>query len=149
MDTAALHAELTTDPMSVGYASALSAGNDAHCAAMLNALTGPGAGNVTLSSMSHDEFALMIAPAVFALGQSTQTLQTKWTPMLNLISGVTTVDLNPSILGIVGQLVTDGLMAQAQIDDGITRPGSRAEILWGVGTVVQWIDVAHAMGRGL
>lgn len=147
MNTAALHTELTTDPVSVGYASALAAGNDNDCAALLNAQTGVGAATISLPSLTHDEFAMMIAPAVFALGQATSALQTKWTPMLNLVSGVQTIQLNATIMGLLNQLVTDGLLTAAELSAGITRTGSRAEVLLGVGAVVTPYDITVAMGR--
>ncbi len=149
MDYTALKTELTTDPKSLGYAPLLTATNDAGCAALLNATTGNGAATVNLPSLTHDQFALLIAPVVMSLGSATTALQTKWTPMLNLISGIQSVTLNSTILGMINALSSDfpTELTAAQITSATTKTGSRAEVLFGVGTVIQWTDIAHAMGR--
>lgn len=144
-----LHAELTTDPIALGYAPYVAAGNDNQCAAIINALTGPGTASIALPSMTHDEFALLIAPVVMALGGSTAALQAKWTPMLNLISGVSVVVLNSTVMGMLSALSADfpAQLPTSSITAATTRIGSRAEVRWGAGTMPQPIDVQHAMGR--
>lgn len=142
---AALKTELYTDPKSMNYAA--QSGNDAVIAGLLNAFTGPGAETITLPYLSHDDFAVMIAPAVMALGSATTTLQTKWTPMLNLISGTQRVTLSARNMGMLNGLVTDGLLAATDITAGTTRIGSRAEVLYGAGTIAEWQDIARAEGR--
>ena len=64
MDYAALKTELTTDPKGLGYAASLASTNDVATAVLINATTGPGAAVVPLVSLSHDDFALLIAPVV-------------------------------------------------------------------------------------
>lgn len=147
IDLPALKSEITTDPLALGYAPYVTAGNDNAVTGLLNALNGAGAATVTLLSMSHDSFALMIAPAVMALGSATAALQAKWNPMLNLVSGISLASLTPMVMGMLNGLVTDGLLTAAEITAGTTRTGSRAEVLWGVGTVIAWRDVAAAFGR--
>jgi hypothetical protein len=149
MDYTALKTELTTDPKSLGYAPLLTATNDAGCAALLNATTGNGAATVNLPSLTHDQFALLIAPVVMALGSATTALQTKWTPMLQLLGGVQTVMLNQTVMGLINAL-SAGFPTQlpaSAITAATTKTGSRAEVLFGAGTVIQWTDIAHAMGR--
>jgi hypothetical protein len=141
---ASLKTELDADPKALGYAQ--QAGNDAVIAGMLNALTGPGAETITLPVMSHDQFAALIAPAVMALGSST-AMQTKWNPMLTLASSAQNVGTTPQNMGLLNALVADGLMTAAQVTAGTTRIGSRAEVLYGAGTVIEWQDIARAEGR--
>ncbi|GBL46222.1 hypothetical protein SFMTTN_2035 [Sulfuriferula multivorans] len=149
LSDAQLNTELTTDPMALGYAPYVTAGNDNECAALINALTGPGAATISLPSISHDTFALLIAPVVMALSGATTALQAKWTPMLNLIIGVTVVTLDATVLGLLSALSMDfpTYLPTASITAATSRIGSRAEVLWGSGASVQPIDVQHAMGR--
>ena len=148
MDYTILHTELTTDPLAVGYAAQLNK-SDIAVAGMLNAATGNAAATVTLPSITHDDVATLIAPVVMGLAGATAALQAKWTPMLQLIGGINTVQLSPQNLGLLGALSADfpTQLTSAAITAATTKMGSRAEVLFGVGTVVQWQDVSKAMGR--
>ena len=141
---ASLKTELDTDPKAIGYAQQV--GNDAVIAGMLNSLTAPGAETITLPVMTHDQFAALIAPAVMELGSST-AMQTKWNPMLTLASSAQNVGTTPQNMGLLNALVADGLMTAEQVTAGTTRIGSRAEVLYGAGTVIEWQDIARAEGR--
>ncbi len=148
MDYVALHTELTTDPLAVGYAAQLGK-SDIAVAALLNATTGAGAATISLTSLTHDAFAMLIAPVVMSMSIASAALQAKWTPMLQLIGGISSVDLTPANLGLINALSTDfpAQLPATAITAVTTRMGSRAEVLFGLGTVVQWQDVAKAMGR--
>jgi hypothetical protein len=145
----ALNSELTTDPKGVGYATPLAATNDNAVAALLNVITGPGAATITIPSLTHDEFATLIAPVVMALGSASAALQAQWTPMLNLISGINVFQTTAQNMAMLNALSSDfpNQLPASAITAATTRIGSRAEVLWGVGTVINWIDIAHAMGR--
>jgi hypothetical protein len=149
MDYAALKTELTTDPKGIGYATPLAATNDNAVAALINATTGPGSGTITLPSLTHDEFAMLIAPVVMAIGGSSAALQATWYPMLNLISGISIVQTTTQNMGMLGALSSafPTQLPASAITAATTRIGSRAEVLWGAGTVIQWQDIATAMGR--
>ena len=69
--------------------------------------------------------------------------------MLQLLGGVQTVNLTPQIMGMLDDLSTDfpTPLPAATVTASTTKEGSRAEVLWGAGTVVQWQDIAIAMGR--
>lgn len=144
-----LNSELTTDPKGIGYATPLAATNDNAVAALINATTGPGAATITIPSLTHDEFATLIAPVVMAIGSASAALQAQWTPMLNLISGISVFQTTAGNMGLLNTLASDfpNQLTAAMITAATTRLGSRAEVLWGVGTVINWIDIAHAMGR--
>ena len=148
MDYTVLHMELTTDPKAVGYAPYLTATNDLMVANLMNSPTGSGAALMQMDYLSHDAFASMLAPAVMALGSATTALQTKWSPMLTLVSGISTVYLSTTTMWMLSQLQADGLITATQLTSGTTRVFSRAEVLFGMNTAIQWQDVAKAMGRG-
>lgn len=148
MDYTALHTELTTDPLAMGYAAHLTlpVTDDAIVANMLNALTGVGAGMVIIPTYTKESFATGILPAVQALPTATTALQAKWNPMLNVALAMGTV-LYSAASPLLAGLITDGLMTQAQVDAFTKRTGSRAEVLFGAGTIIDWRDVAKSMGR--
>jgi hypothetical protein len=147
--TQELNSELTADPKGLGYSTPLAATNDNAVAALLNATTGAGAATITIPSLTHDEFATLIAPVVMAIGSASAALQAQWTPMLNLISGISIVQTTTQNMGMLGALSSafPTQLPASAITAATTRIGSRAEVLWGVGTVINWIDVAKAMGR--
>ena len=149
MDYSALKTELTTDPKGLGYAASLASTNDVQTAALINAATGPGAAVVPLVSLSHGDFAMLIAPVVMGLSTATAALQAKWAPMLQLLGGVNTVNLTSEVMGMLDDLSTDfpTPFPASAVTAATTKEGSRAEVLWGAGTVISWQDVAIAMGR--
>lgn len=146
MDITALKAELTTDPKGLGYGPNLTSTNDVANAVLINSLTGPGAASITLPSLSHDELTVLIAPVVMALGSATVALQDKWNPMLNLISGVSAFQTIPQNLGMLNALSADfpTQLPTSAITAATTRIGSRAEVLFGAGTVVTWYYIYNA-----
>ncbi len=149
MDYIALKTELTTDPKGLGYAANLATTNDIANAALYNSTTGPGAQVLTLPSLTHDEFAMLIAPVVMALSTATTALQAQWTPMLQLIGGVQTVVLNTQTLGIINALSADfsTQLPDSAVTAATTKMCSRCEVQNGVGVVAQWQDIAKATGR--
>ena len=145
---AALTSELTNDPLKIGYSAELNI-SDIAVAGMLNATTGNGAATVNLPSLSHDDFVILIAPVVMNLSAATAALQAQWTPMLNLISGVSNITLDTQNMGMLNALSADfpNQLTASAITAATTRMGSRAEILFGIGTTIAWQDVAQALGR--
>ncbi len=151
MDYTALKSELLTDPAKVGYASYMPAGMPANTAAianLLNAATGPGAGVVALATIDHDDFVADILPAVLTTLPTLSTaLQTKWNTILAQFSTSSEVLLtNATTQTLLSGAVTDGLATQAQVTAWTTRAGSRAEVLFGAGTVAAQSDVMAALG---
>lgn len=144
-----LAAELTNDPLSIGYRALITAGNDNGIASLLNLLTGPGSATITLSSLSGDLFRTGLLPAVLSLGSASAALQTKYQYILTVANAAQVVDMtNPYVLGAIQGLVTDALMTQAQATAINHRTGSRAEVLFGGGAIVTSNDVSKAL-RGL
>lgn len=155
MTPAELNAEIQTDPMALGYAPFVNV-SDNGIAALLNALTGQGAATIALKTQSKGAVLRGIIPALDQLASgltlanapiSSQVTQ-KWTNRFAALrSGDDSIVLDVNILGLLGQLVTDGLTTQPYIDAFTKRTGSRAEVLWGAGTNIQPHDVAVAFGR--
>ena len=156
MDYVALKTELTTDPKGLGYASTLPT-SDIATAALLNNLTGPGAGTVTIPSFTRGQLLDLSIPMEDQLNTGsnvsgvafTQLLINKWDGRFNALrSGDSVIQLS-AISNLLNSAVTDGLTTSAYITQITTRTGSRAEVLFGAGTIVQHQDISKAMGRWL
>lgn len=145
LDYTALKNEITTDPLGLGYAGK----DDQTVANLLNATTGPGAATVSLSSVAKDAFVLGIAPQIYAnLPNLTATKQQQWRDILNIINGAAAVDVSSSnAQALLSQAVTDGVLTQAQVNAATQKTGSRAEVLFGAGTTIGFLDVSTALGR--
>ena len=155
MDYAALKSEITTDPKALGYAPLINV-SDNGIAGLLNALTGPGAATISLLTQTKGAILKGIIPALdqlasgLTLSNSPITSQTaqKWANRFAALrSGDPVVVLDGGLLFLLNQMVADGLTTQPYIDAFTTRTGSRAEALFGAGTVVQPGDIAKALGR--
>jgi hypothetical protein len=155
MNTAQLHAELTADPLALGYAAQLNISDNA-IAAMLNATTGAGAAVISLTTQSKANILTGLIPALDQLATGvgyagtviTPAIDRKWTQRFTALrAGNDQIDLTPQFMGMLGQLVSDGIIPQPYIDAFTVRVGSRAEVLWGAGTQVSPVDVQTAMGR--
>lgn len=150
-----LHTELTTDPLALGYASHINISDNA-IADMLNAKTGAGAAAITLAQVGKGAVLLGTVPVLDQLASGltlaaapiTPEVQAKWQNRFSALrAGSDTLACSPQFIGMLMQLVSDGLTQQPYIDAIIKRAGSRAEVLWGAGTVVQPSDVQAALGR--
>ena len=155
MDYAALKSEITTDPKALGYAPLINV-SDNGIAGLLNSLTGLGAETINLLTQTKGAILRGIIPALdqlasgLTLSNSPITSQTaqKWANRFSALrSGDGVLALDANFMGLLGQMVTDGLITQPAIDAFTTRTGSRAEVLWGAGTVIQPDYVAKALGR--
>jgi hypothetical protein len=145
---AALYTELTTDPKSLGYSALLAqqnvAGNNTVCG-LINALTGAGAATIELQTMTSQQVAAIMLP--FFAAATALTDYPYYTLMFSIImaqQGAIPVG-NMSALG--AKIVTDGIMTSTQAQALGQRTGSRAEVLWGQGTVVAEQDIEQVMGE--
>jgi hypothetical protein len=146
MDYQALKRELETDPKGVGYATPLALGNDTALADLLNAVTGTGSSTIKDASLARSDFLLAIAPAYLTLPNLSQVVQSKWDRILAVISAADRIDIaNPSVQALLAQAVSDGVLSQEHVDALGQRAGSRAEVLFGAGTVVGIQDVGFAL----
>lgn len=140
-----LRAEIANNPkglasggVSLTDLAAAGMDRDGDCAALLNALTGAGAELVSLPSIPKGDFLLGIAPAALVLASKDSSTQAKWDRVINLIVGAPdTVSVgSATIQAVLGIALADGILSQGQIDALSKRTGSRAEVLWGPGTVI-------------
>lgn len=154
MDYLALKTEIQADPMALGYAPYVAAGNDIAIADLLNALTGPGAAAISRQSITRGAFIDGIIPGTDQLSSGVSTSNTpftqaqkdRWTFRFNgLGSGDPVIKLDARKMGMLNQIVNEGIMTQAQIDAFTKRTGSRAEVLWGEGVTITANDVARAV----
>lgn len=134
---AALHTELTTDPVSMGYATLLQKANDQAVADLLNSLTSPGAASVFRTDVRAQEFLNCITTADFsALNQLN-------TSKLQMVLGPGVLDAtNANLRAAVQALFTGATLTAMQAV--CSRTGSRAEVLWGTGIVVTAAQVGAA-----
>ena len=145
---AALLVELQTDPMQLGYAAPLAIGNLDALATLLNSLTSPGAALISLPTVTHDQFELGLAPALLGFSSLPSNIQAKWQPILDALNSSSTIVIDTQTMGLLSIAVSDGVMTSAQAVAIYQRIGTRAEVLFGAGTVVQDSDLSAAI-RGL
>ncbi len=128
---AALKTELLTDPLGLGYSTALTAGDDNTLADMLNQVREGGGFQVNRDPVTPGAIFGVIDPDEYAGLTSTnlQRLATAFTvPTINLG--------DDSILDIMTGIFPGGSLTNQAIVTLSKRQGSRAEVLWGTGLVI-------------
>jgi len=134
---AALHTELTTDPVSMGYATLLQKANDQGVADLINSLTSAGAASVFRNDMRSQEFLNCITTTDFA------ALTQLNTSKLTMVLGPGVLDATNANLRAAVQALFSGATLTA-MQAIVSRTGSRAEALWGTGTVITAQQVGAA-----
>lgn len=150
---AALKSEIQSDPAKLSYAPYIGV-SDVQIAALLNATSGPGAASIDLATISKGSLLLQIVPWLdqLATGQTTGGVAippatvTKWQQRFQALQAGDAVLSVPALAAMMNDGVTDGLATAAQVAAITTRTGSRAEVLFGQGTVIQCQDVLAALG---
>ena len=156
MDYATLKAELTTDPLGLGYASTLPT-SDIATAALINATTGKGAGTIRVPSFSRGELLALLVPLEDQLSSGinvsgaafSQLVLAKWSGRFDALRSGDPQIPTTLILPLLNSAVADGLTTATYITQITNRVCSRAEILFGAGTVIQHKDISIAVGRWL
>ena len=155
MDYNLLNTLLVTDPDGVGFAPYLDI-SDVECAALFNDLSGRGAASITLTQISKGQFLRGIIPATDQLASGVDlnntaipaTTTAKWKNRFDALrSGNDIITVDATLVGLVTQLISDGLCTQVQIAAFTTRTGSYAEVKFGQETIISWQDIARARGR--
>lgn len=138
IDLAALKAELVADPSALGYAAPLASGGDNTLADLLNA---PRAGiTVYRGIIDGREIVSATTPAEFlALTTAQQSL---YLAITGASGGVDTS--NALVRSAFTTMFAAGTATRAALAALAIRSGSRAEQLWGAGTVVDYMTVAAA-----
>jgi hypothetical protein len=164
IDLARLKTELTTDPRGYGYAGPIATGSDQSTADLINtvrdgtnppanptAAGGVASGLVTVrrSNIAATELLEAIDTRDFVTGVT--TIQASWfesitqAPTIRLMNDDGT---NTRVLTNLIRLLNNTNGTQTRLTAVATRPGSRAEELFGTDQTVSPDQVAHAL-RGL
>lgn len=139
-----LRAELKNDPLGMGYTTLLSLLDDSTPAGMLNALTGKGVGVVKDQVVNTGRFQLQVASAFFRLPTIDPSLRYGWEQLLAMTRSWPEVPLeDPAVKGLLAKAVVDGILTRPEVDAVGKRKGSRAEVLFGPGVIVQADDVSE------
>jgi hypothetical protein len=132
---------LTDELKNPKYVTLIDAGSDQGIADMLNA-TDP----TILVPRGRVETWEIIASTVRAEWEAL-TADAKQL-YLTIVSAGVVDTTDPQIRAILGGLFPAGTTTRANLLARLTRPGSRAEQLFGAGAVISAMDVARALGRG-
>lgn len=155
IDTAVLSSELKNDPQSIGYAASIAAGNLVPLMSMLNAPRTPTVGAHTISSAElliwgAQNGRLTKLQAAAADTTQSDVLRSVCDAAIRIIQrDMTVLDLSrPDIHSMISALVTAGIFDatdQTSLQTLSTRDISRAEALFGNGSVVALHDVMRAV----
>ena len=135
-----LKKELQSDPNNLGFASAITAGDENAVADLLNAKRSGGGYQVDRDPVTPSEVFAAMDPGDFALLTTTDLAR------LQVILSVPRIDLTvSSIQTMVTNVFTLGAVSRQSLVLLQKREGSRAEVLWGPGTVVTTNQVDAAL----
>lgn len=143
----ALKTEIQNDPLTLGYAAQIAIGSDQGVANLLNALTGPGAASVFINNVTVQQLILALQSLsdwdlLTASGATYNSIQ--------LLTLIEPLDCTQTNIQTLLTHVFAGLSAASKtaLTAAVKRTGSRAEILFGTGTILVASDVSFAM-RGV
>jgi hypothetical protein len=158
MDSTALATEIHTDPLTLGYAALITSGADASIAAILNQRPGSFSPAKTWTAAAPlVPIATVLqwgATGPLAAISAAQTSAIAGIPAVAIASilgfqALTTFDVSDAKnLASLAGFVAASVLTQSQVNALVAlgfAPASRAEVLWGLGTVVSSLDVAHAL----
>ncbi len=108
--------------------------------------------SIAVISITRDDLLYALSAPILAVltDQAAQVAKSaKYGPVLQMLNMLTVIQMdNASLTTVFTDLVTDGYATSAQITAITNRSGSRAELLFGAGTVLDHYDVAVSLGRG-
>ncbi len=150
---ASLKTELTTDPLGLGYSQYFKTSH-VNIANLLNATSGAGAATIQLQTISKGQLLLGIVPWLDQLSTGVTLtgspvasgVSLKWQHRFQALQSADATLQISQILPLVTDVETDGLATAAQVSALTTKTGSRAEALFGAGTVIVWQDIFAAIG---
>lgn len=136
-----LATELNTDPAALGYATHLASGEDSAIVSLLNDNAGAGSGTVDRIFVDAKTFqSAVVGSEYLALTTPQQNL---WLALINASQGninIKNTNIRNQVLAVWGA----GTTTRVNLGNLQTKNGSRAEVLWGDGTIVSFDDVAAA-----
>ena len=146
MTATALAAEINNDPKALGYAVPKLAGSDIGVANIVNS-TYAGVGTVWRTNVKAAEIL-----AAITLSEINATFSaTNWAALSAILTPLVVDASNAVIRGWFVTLFPSALYPTtnaALVTTAKVAAPSRAEELWGAGTLISATDVAHALGRG-
>jgi len=146
MDYTVLSNEINTDPLNLGYAQYITMGSDYGISLLLNSTAGNGTGTIALSTMNNADFVTAFLPYLANLDGLTAQKQGFYTLIWQTILAMPVINFSDgTVEGIMNQAVADGLLTQAQAISLNQRIGSRAEVLFGAGVIIDHLDIAQAL----
>jgi hypothetical protein len=136
INTAQLRSEIQTDPIALGYAAPVAAKNWQGVADILN---NPNQGAINVSHVNSQALQSAVNPAEYlALSQGQRDL---WAAILAQGSvSVNDAGIKAQALAVFTAAATSTRAAFTQL---LTKPASRAEALFGLGTVIGYYDVYY------
>lgn len=144
IDYSILANEINIDPLNLGYSQYITMGSDYGISVLLNNIIGNGSATITLPTMSNSDFVAAFLPYLPAALKSSNSVfySTIWQtilamPIIDFTKG--TVD------AVMAEAVSDGVMTQAQATALNQRMGSRAEVLFGAGIIIDHLDIAKSL----
>ncbi len=136
----ALAVELDTDPASLGYAPAILAGDQNTLFTLVNTPQPGGGFQVNRDPVPPEEVFGAVDPVDYVAMTTTELAR------LQVIMTLPTVNLaDESTKTIVDELFTNGSTTRLNIATLQKRNGSRAEVLWGEGTIVTVNQIDQAL----
>lgn len=129
-----LRSEIQTDPAALGYAGK----TPEQQLALLNALPGPAGETVNVTGMTPQAFGQSMVESEWAALTVQQCL---YLVMLALTGSINpnNATVKAGVLAIFGA----GTVTRANLSAALTRTASRAEFLWGAGTVIGGNDLIN------
>lgn len=137
---AQLATELNTDPLTLGYAALIAAGRDADLAAALN-LARAGAGyQIYRGPIGAYEVINATVPAEWA------ALTADEKNRYAVLTGAGDVDTsNANVRSAFAAMFANGTATRTALNAMAVRQGSRAEVLWGIGTAITPTEISFAL----
>lgn len=142
MTLAELSKEFTEDPYELGYSHATTQGK-------VELINAPSPSIAIPQRVATGNILRYLAQAPFRLPALPTEIQAAWKLELSLIMGISDFDVaDPSFQGMLALGVSQGVITVPEtvaITSLGSRPGSRAEQLWGAGSVVSLNDAAGVL----
>lgn len=135
-----LQTEIQTDPAGVGYATYTGTYNDQGVVNLLNSLTSAGTGLIFREQVPSQYLFHNITSGDFANLSSIQLQQ------LTCLLAANYIDCQqPNVRNILSVLFPTGTATRTNLQQYMRRVGSRAEILFGVNTVITSSHISLAL----
>ena len=144
IDYVALKAEIQTDPNTYGYAAMVAVGNMQGVADALNKVRN--AIDIPRPDVTPQEVLEAIAVNHFVANAN--VLYASWFESITQLPSLRVLNADGTdtrVMTNIMAILTNGSQSETRIRNLAKRKGSRAEQLFGVGTVLSWQDITQAL----